>query len=80
MSSVIRRKVSLGVVIGSRAFFSPAPCKAARDDVLAQLARLGVEAVILPFEATANGRSSPSPTPIFTPAISARMPRGLTGW
>ena len=38
MSLVIRRKVTLGVVIGSRAFFSPAPCKAARDDVLAQLA------------------------------------------
>lgn len=55
MTSIIRRKVTLGVVIGSRAFFSPAPCKAARDDVLAQLARLGIEAVILPFEATPNG-------------------------
>jgi len=55
MSLVIRRKVTLGVVIGSRAFFSPAPCKAARDDVLAQLERLGIEAVILPYEATANG-------------------------
>jgi L-fucose isomerase-like protein len=51
----IRRKVTLAVVIGSRAFFSPAPCKAARDEVLAQLSRLGIEAVILPYEATANG-------------------------
>ena len=33
MSTIFRRKISLGVVIGSRAFFSPAPCKAARDDV-----------------------------------------------
>lgn len=55
MSLVIRRKVTLGVVIGSRAFFSPAPCKAAREDVLAQLERLGIDAVILPYEATANG-------------------------
>jgi len=55
MSQHIHRKVTLGVVIGSRAFFSPAPCKDARDEVLAQLTRLGVKAVILPYEATANG-------------------------
>jgi L-fucose isomerase-like protein len=55
MSRIIQRRVSLGVVIGSRAFFSPAPCRDARDQVLAQLARLGIDAVILPFEATANG-------------------------
>ena len=55
MTSVIRRKVTLGVVIGSRAFFSPAPCKAARDDVLAQLAKRNIDAVILPFDATPNG-------------------------
>ncbi len=55
MSLTIHRKVTLGVVIGSRAFFSPAPCKTARDEVLAQLARLGVDAVTLPYEATANG-------------------------
>ena len=55
MSTIFQRRISLGVVIGSRAFFSPAPCRAARDDVLAQLARLNIDAVILPFEATANG-------------------------
>ncbi|MFG6081171.1 L-fucose/L-arabinose isomerase family protein [Paracoccus litorisediminis] len=55
MTLTIRRKVTLGVVIGSRAFFSPAPCKAARDEVLAQLERLGIDAIILPYEATANG-------------------------
>jgi L-fucose isomerase-like protein len=55
MIPIVRRKISLGVVIGSRAFFSPAPCRAARDQVLAQLARLGIDAVTLPFEATANG-------------------------
>lgn len=49
------RPVTLGVVIGSRAFFSPAPCRDAREEVLAHLARLGVEAVILPYDATANG-------------------------
>jgi L-fucose isomerase-like protein len=55
MAPSIRRKVTLGVVIGSRAFFSPAPCLAARQEVLAQLERLGIAARILPYEATANG-------------------------
>ena len=55
MPRVIRRKVTLGVVIGSRAFFSPAPCRDAREQVLAQLDRLGIEVVILPYEATENG-------------------------
>lgn len=55
MPLVIRRKVTLGVVIGSRAFFSPATCADARRDVLAQLETLGVDVITLPFEATANG-------------------------
>ena len=55
MALHIRRKVTLGLVIGSRAFFSPAPCKTARDEVLAQLARLDIDVVTLPFEATENG-------------------------
>ncbi|WP_116134096.1 L-fucose/L-arabinose isomerase family protein [Tropicimonas sp. IMCC34043] len=49
------RKVTLGVVIGSRAFFNGAPCKAAREETLAHLERLGIDACILPFEATVNG-------------------------
>lgn len=55
MTLTIRRRVTLGLVIGSRAFFSPAPCRTARDETLAQLARLGIDVVTLPFEATANG-------------------------
>ena len=55
MIRTANRRISLGVVIGSRAFFSPAPCRQARDEVLAQLATLGVDAVTLPFEATENG-------------------------
>ncbi|MEO6298334.1 MAG: fucose isomerase, partial [Paracoccaceae bacterium] len=55
MALTIRRQVTLGVVIGSRAFFSPAPCLDARNQVLAQLEKLGVKALILPYEATANG-------------------------
>ncbi|PZQ96576.1 MAG: fucose isomerase [Cereibacter sphaeroides] len=55
MTLTIRRKVTLAVVIGSRAFFSPAPCRAARDEVLAQLEKLGVNVITMPFEATANG-------------------------
>jgi L-fucose isomerase-like protein len=55
MTLTIRRKITLGVVIGSRAFFSPAPCRDARTEVIAHLDRLGIRAIILPFEATANG-------------------------
>src|SRR5688500_5225688 len=51
----IRRDVTLGVVIGSRAFFNGAPCRQAREEVLGQLHALGVRALILPFEATHNG-------------------------
>ncbi len=55
MTLTIRRKITLGVIIGSRAFFSPAPCLAARTEVLAQLSGLGINVVTLPFEATENG-------------------------
>ena len=55
MALAIKRQVTLGVVIGSRAFFSPAPCLASRIETLAHLERLGVKPLILPFEATANG-------------------------
>ncbi len=49
------RKISLGLVIGSRAFFSPAPCRTARDEAIAQFEALGIDVVTLPFEATENG-------------------------
>ncbi|WP_050521901.1 L-fucose/L-arabinose isomerase family protein [Pseudorhodobacter wandonensis] len=55
MTLTIRRQVTLGLVIGSRAFFSPAPCQTARNEVLAHFAKLGIKAVMLPYEATANG-------------------------
>jgi L-fucose isomerase-like protein len=55
MTTQIKRPVTLGLVIGSRAFFSPAPCKTARDDVLGQLSKLGINVITMPFEATANG-------------------------
>ena len=55
MKRIVNRPVRLGVAIGSRAFFSPAPCKQARDDVIAQCKALGIETEILPFEATPNG-------------------------
>ncbi len=55
MIRTVNRNVTLGLVIGSRAFFSPAPCREARDQMLAQCAALGINVVILPFEATENG-------------------------
>ncbi|MBU2532177.1 MAG: fucose isomerase [Alphaproteobacteria bacterium] len=55
MTRLIKRRVSLGVVVGSRGFFNPAPCRQSRNEVLAQFEALGVDALILPFEATKNG-------------------------
>ncbi len=55
MALHIKRQVTLGLVIGSWAFFSPAPCLESRNETLAHFARLGIKALILPYEATANG-------------------------
>ncbi|SFR04994.1 L-fucose/L-arabinose isomerase family protein [Poseidonocella sedimentorum] len=55
MNRNFERPVALGLAIASRAFFSPAPCAQAREDVAAQMAALGLTLVTLPFEATANG-------------------------
>ena len=79
MQRSIRRRMTLGVAIGSRAFFSPAPCKAARDEILAELAALGVDAVILPFEATENGAVQSIADADLMPSTSASTPTGSTG-
>ena len=55
MALTIKRKVTLALVIGSRAFFNGAPCKAARDETVAWLAKLGVNIITLPYDATVNG-------------------------
>ena len=55
MALSINRKVRLGLVIGSRAVFSPAPCLASRTETPEQFARPGIAALILPDKATANG-------------------------
>ncbi len=55
MARIIKRTVSLGLVIGSRAFFNGAPCRAARNETVAHLEKLGINIVTLPFEATVNG-------------------------
>ncbi len=55
LTRIINKRIALGVVIGSRAFFNGVPCKAARDDILAHLESLGLDAVTLPFDATVNG-------------------------
>lgn len=55
MTSIARRRVTLGVIVGSRAFFNAAPCLAARQELLAQFDALGIDACILPADATVNG-------------------------
>ena len=55
MGSAFQRRVRLGIMVGSREFFSPTVALASREQVLAQLARLDVDPLILPVDATANG-------------------------
>ncbi len=55
MVQAIHKKITLGVVIGSRAFFSPAPCISAREEITSALEGQGVNIVTLPVEATENG-------------------------
>jgi len=49
------RPITLGLVVGSREFFNPAPALETRRQLTAQLERLGVGYSILPVEATKNG-------------------------
>jgi L-fucose isomerase-like protein len=52
---VMNRKVTLGLVVSSRAFFNAAYAPAARADLLAACAAAGIEPVILPADATPFG-------------------------
>lgn len=73
MSRFIRKRIALGVVIGSRAFFNGAPCRAARDEVLAHLSALGIDAITLPFEATVNGAvQSPADAELYANYFKTR--------
>ncbi len=53
--SVIKKKLSFGLIVGSRAFFNGNFALAARQDLIAQLDRLGIGHHILPVSETANG-------------------------
>jgi L-fucose isomerase-like protein len=55
VASEFNRPITFGVIVGSRAFFNAAVAIAAREQVLAQLSRLGIEALLLPPDQTANG-------------------------
>lgn len=50
-----KRKVTLGLVVSSRAFFNSAYAPTAREELVAACERPGVAYKILPFEATPNG-------------------------
>ncbi len=55
MTSPFGKPLTFGVIVGSRAFFNPTVAVAARGEVLAQLAKLKIEALILPAGETENG-------------------------
>lgn len=51
----VNKPLTFAVAVGSRQFFNGQPAILARQQVLAQLGKLGVEALILPPDATENG-------------------------
>ena len=55
MTAPFAKPLTFGVLIGSRGIFNAAVAPAAREQVLAQLAKLKIEALILPPGETANG-------------------------
>ena len=55
MTSAFSKPLTFGVIVASRAFFNPTVAAVAREQVLAQLARLKIAALILPAGETENG-------------------------
>ena len=55
MGSAFQRRIKLGVIVGSREFFSPSVALSARGEAIAQFAAIGIDPAILPVDATANG-------------------------
>jgi L-fucose isomerase-like protein len=55
VGSAFQRRTRLGIIVGSREFFSPAVALASREQVLAQFTAIGIDPLILPVNATANG-------------------------
>lgn len=53
--SDVDRKMSLGVIVGTRGFFNPDLARRGRQEVLARLKSLGVRTCVLPADATAHG-------------------------
>src|SRR5882672_822498 len=49
------QKVTLGVIVGNRGFFPAHLCDSGRKEVLKTLEKLGIEAIILPTDATKFG-------------------------
>jgi len=53
--SVLRKKMTFGVIVGTRGFFNPRLAQEGRKQILAQLKAQGYAHVILPKTATAHG-------------------------
>ena len=51
----MKRDVTLGLVVSSRAFFNSAYAPNARADLMAQCEKLGIRALIMPADATPHG-------------------------
>jgi hypothetical protein len=51
----MNRKMTFGVVVGTRAFFNPELARAGRTQILGKLQALGFDAVVLPPDAMPTG-------------------------
>ncbi|HEY9595890.1 MAG TPA: fucose isomerase [Spirochaetia bacterium] len=51
----MKKRLTFGVIVGTRGFFNPELAKEGRRQILARLDRLGFDTVVLPAEATPTG-------------------------
>ncbi|MCK4516863.1 MAG: fucose isomerase, partial [Spirochaetaceae bacterium] len=52
---VAEKKITFGVIVGTRGFFNPDHARVAREQIIAKLDNLGYGKVILPADATEHG-------------------------
>jgi L-fucose isomerase-like protein len=52
---MMKKKLTFGVIVGTRAFFNPDLARVGRSQILARLAKKGFDSVVLPPDATPTG-------------------------
>lgn len=52
---IIEKKITLGIIVGTRGFFNPELARSGRRALISKLEKLGIKYIILPEEATKTG-------------------------